>query len=268
MSEAVASSAVRIEASVAAALGVAAVAIGSAAGACRVGAGVGAICAVATLVLSRRDEMRAAAIASRSADVGASRNAEVGASRSADVRAESGSVAARAILGAIAAVSLAWGALQPPADLPFGRVAGYRALSGFALFFLSAYLCSHLRASFRKARFAVLLACFAALALARSVPLLDVLAAIASAVLLRELGGATGELSGIVLLFPPQLVPPWLPFVLAAIVVARRLAVLAPAAAALACAAAFSGVPWSCNPPAALLGLVCAAAAVSSRAPT
>jgi hypothetical protein len=176
-----------------------------------------------------------------------------------------GELATRTILGAIAAAALAWSALQPPADLPLGRAAGYRALSAFALFFLSAYLCGHLRASFRKARFLVLLACFAVLALARALPFLDVVVAVASAVLLRELGGTTGELAGLVLLFPPQLVPAWLPFALALLVLLRRVIVLAPASATLACAAAFAGVSWLCDPPAALLGLLCAAAAATSR---
>lgn len=96
-----------------------------------------------------------------------------------------------AALGAAAAAELAFLALDAR------RPAGVHWLSLAALVALSAYLCLHLRASLIKARFILLLACFAAIALASGVPWWAVLAALVAAFA----GGRLSEPGAAMLLF-------------------------------------------------------------------
>src|SRR5437016_11392250 len=75
---------------------------------------------------------------------------------------------ARAILGAGSAVGLACHLFSNPtfyAD-PRAFQGGFRWLALIALLLLSAYLCPHLRASLIRARFPLLLACFALMGIA------------------------------------------------------------------------------------------------------
>ncbi|HUJ26430.1 MAG TPA: hypothetical protein VLW85_10445 [Myxococcales bacterium] len=99
-----------------------------------------------------------------------------------------------AVLGAVAAAELCWIALDAR------RPAGVHWLAMAALVALSAYLCVHLRASLIKARFFLLLACFAVIALACGVQWWAVLAMLAGGWLLSRVR-AVGELAAVMLLF-------------------------------------------------------------------
>jgi hypothetical protein len=170
-------------------------------------------------------------------------------------------------LGALATAGLGWMFFAPPPQMPFERVAGFRGLAALSAIFLSAYVCLHLRGSFRKARFGFLLATFAAMALAADMPALEVAFAIAAAVLLRILGGTTGELGALAVLFPlPSGTVP-LAVVLLLLAALRRLRLLPVIAAATGagfCAAAALGSPSACASPALGLGLLAAAAAAAA----
>lgn len=170
-------------------------------------------------------------------------------------------------LGVLATAGLARMFFAPPPQMLFARVAGFRGLAALSAIFLSAYVCLHLRGSFRKARFGFLLATFAAMALAADMPVLEVAFALAAAVLLRILGGTTGELGALVVLFPlPSGAIP-LAVVLLLLAALRRLRlmpVISAAAGAGFCAAAALGSPVACASPALGLGLLAATAAAAA----
>jgi hypothetical protein len=171
------------------------------------------------------------------------------------------------LFGALATAGLARMFFAPPPEVPFARVAGFRGLAALSLIFLSAYVCPHLRGSFRRARFGFLLATFAAMALAADMGALEVAFAIAAALLLRILGGTTGELGGLAVLFPlPSGAVPLavVLLLLAALRRLRLLPVIASAAGAGFCAAAALGSPAACASPALGLGLLAAAAAAAA----
>jgi hypothetical protein len=171
------------------------------------------------------------------------------------------------VFGALATAGLARMFFAPPPQMAFARVAGFRGLAALSAIFLSAYVCLHLRGSFRKARFGFLLATFAAMAIAATVPPLEVAGAIAAAMLLRILGGTTGELGALAVLFPlPSGAIP-LAVVLLLLTALRRLRllpVIAAAAGAGFCTAAALGSPAACASPALGLGLLAAAAAAAA----
>jgi len=109
-----------------------------------------------------------------------------------------------------------------------------------------------------------LLATFAAMALAATMSPLEVVFAVAAALLFRSLAGTTGELGALAVLFvlPSGMVP--LAVVLLFFAVLRRLRllpVIAAAAGAGFCAAAALGIPTACASPALGIGLLAAAAA-------
>jgi hypothetical protein len=214
-----------------------------------------ALAAAALVVVAgqRRLELAAAA--------GAPRAAPANASLSLPLRLP------QVVLGALATAGLAWMFFAPPPQVPFARVAGFRGLAALSAIFLSAYVCLHLRGSFRKARFGFLLATFAAMAIAADMPALEVAFAIAAAVLLRILGGTTGELGALAVLFPlPSGAVPLAAvlLLLAALRRLRLLPVIAAAAGAGFCAAAALGSPAACASPALGLGLLAAAAAAAA----
>ena len=168
------------------------------------------------------------------------------------------------VFGALATAGLARMFFAPPLQVPFARVAGFRGFAALSAIFLSAYVCLHLRGSFRKARFGLLLATFAAMALAATMSPLEVVFAVAAALLFRSLAGTTGELGALAVLFvlPSGMVP--LAVVLLFFAVLRRLRllpVIAAAAGAGFCAAAALGIPTACASPALGFGLLAAAAA-------
>ena len=176
-------------------------------------------------------------------------------------------LAAAIVFGALATAGLARMFFAPPLQLTFARVAGFRGFVALSAIFLSAYVCLHLRGSFRKARFGFLLASFAAMALAATMPPLQVVFALAAAVLLRLLGGTTGELGALAVLFP--LPAGAVPLAVALLVLAalrrlRLLPVIAAAAGAGFCAAAALGSATACASPALGIGLLAAAAAAAA----
>jgi hypothetical protein len=174
----------------------------------------------------------------------------------------------QAVLGAGCAAGLVWHLFVRPTAWgdPLVFQGGFRGFVVLSLVLLSAYLCVHLRASLVRARFLLLLACFALMALVvlRVSPqpegyrwdvryaLLALM--VASAWLLaRAVPGVTGELAALLLLLQPGallvLERGWMGlvamFCLAALArVARGLrrgaAVLAPVTVPLACAAALA----------------------------
>jgi hypothetical protein len=171
------------------------------------------------------------------------------------------------VLGALATAGLARLFFAPPPEMPFARVAGFRGLAALSLLFLSAYVCMHLRGSFRKARFGFLLATFAAMGFAAGMTFVEVAFGVAAAMLLRIVGGTTGELAALAVLFPlPSGVVP-LAIVLLFFAALRRmrlLPVIAAAAGAGFCAAAILGSPAACAAPALGVGLLAAAAAAAA----
>jgi hypothetical protein len=171
------------------------------------------------------------------------------------------------LFGALATAGLARMFFVPPPQIPFPRVAGFRGLAALSAIFLSAYVCLHLRGSFRKARFGFLLASFAAMAVAATMPPVEVAFAIAAAILLRILGGTTGELGALAILFPlPSGAVP-LAVVLLLLTALRRLRllpVIAAAAGAGFCTAAAVGSAAACASPALGVGLLAAVAAATA----
>ena len=101
---------------------------------------------------------------------------------------------AQIFFGAAAAGELAWLAIEGPG--PAG--VHWMAVSGLVL--LSAYLCVHLRASLNRARYLLLLACFAVIALACGLPWWVALA-LPAAAWLASLRLAAVELPSLFLLF-------------------------------------------------------------------
>jgi hypothetical protein len=161
--------------------------------------------------------------------------------------------------------------LLSPYGVPFPRLAGYRAFSVMGLVLTSAYLCMHLRASLRRARFLLLVACFLVMQLAvsfgwavQSLPLL------AAALLLSALGTVTAELAAAFLLFaatPAATFGPTTALALWAAVLLRFrhagwAAIAAPLAAAAWCTGALLFAPSLCELPSLGIGLFCAAAAL------
>jgi len=172
------------------------------------------------------------------------------------------------VLGGLATAGLAQLFLAPPPEMPFARVAGFRGLAALSLIFLSAYVCLHLRGSFRRARFGLLLATFAAMALAAEMPPLQVAAGVAAALLLRRIGGTTGELAALAVLFPlpSGIVPLAVVLVVFSLFRRMRLAPVIAAAASLGfCIAAALGSATACATPALGTGLLAAAAAAAGR---
>jgi len=171
------------------------------------------------------------------------------------------------IFGVLATAGLARMFLAPPPELPFARAAGFRGFVALSAIFLSAYVCLHLRGSFRKARFGFLVASFAAMALAATMPPLEVVFAVLAVLLLRLIGGTTGELAALAVLFPLRTGAVPLAVVLFFFAAFRRLRLLpiiAAAAGAGFCAAAALGIPAACASPALGIGLCAACAAAAA----
>src|SRR5439155_1281015 len=115
------------------------------------------------------------------------------------------------VLGAAVAGVLIMHFLFPALELPFARRAGYRAFAVMGLVLTSAYLCLHLRASLRRARFLLLVACFVVLAMAAAPSwswALEAVALMSAALLLGQLGGVAPELAAVLLLFASPLGAP------------------------------------------------------------
>jgi hypothetical protein len=115
------------------------------------------------------------------------------------------------LLGAALAAALLMHFFFPPPELPFARLAGYRAFSVMGLVLASAYLCLHLRASLRRARFLLLVACFVVLAMAAAPSwtwALEAVELMVAALLLGQLGGTVPELAAALLLFAAPLGAP------------------------------------------------------------
>jgi hypothetical protein len=187
------------------------------------------------------------------------------------VRQRGTRVSTEILLGAALAGALLMHFLFPPPELPFARLAGYRAFAVMGLVLASAYLCLHLRASLRRARFLLLVACFVVLAMAAAPSWSWVLEAV-------ELGGVAGELAAVLLLFAAPLGAP--SAVAAGAVLALWSALLyvdrdaewptiaAPAAGVVVCAAGLLFRGSLCDVPALGVGVFCAAVALeAARAP-
>lgn len=185
------------------------------------------------------------------------------------------------ILGMALAGALVMHFFFPPPELPFARLAGYRAFAVMGLVLASAYLCLHLRASLRRARTLLLVACFIVLAMAAAPSwswALEAVELMVAALLLGQLGGIAPELAAALLLFAAPLGAP--SGVAAAGVLAlwsgllyvdraaRWPALGAPVAAAAVCAAGLLFRGSLCDVPALGVGLFCAAAAFESAAPS
>jgi len=171
------------------------------------------------------------------------------------------------VFGLLATAGLARLFFAPPPELPFARAAGFRGFVALSAIFLSAYVCLHLRGSFRKARFGFLLASFAAMALAATTPPVQVVFAVLAALLLRLVGGTTGELAALAVLFPLRAGAIPLAVVLFFFAAFRRLRLLpvvAAAAGAGFCAAAALGIQTACDSPALGIGLCAACAAAAA----
>jgi hypothetical protein len=191
------------------------------------------------------------------------------------VRQRGPQLAAEIVLGAAVALALVMLFFFPPPELPFARLAGYRAFAVMGLVLAAAYLCLHLRASLRRARFLLLVACFVVLAMAVAPSwtwALEALELMIAALLLGQLGGVAPELAALLLLFAAPLgAPSGVP---AAAVLAlwsgllyvdraaRWPSVGAPIAAAVLCAAGLLFRGSLCDVPALGVGLFCAGAAV------
>jgi len=175
------------------------------------------------------------------------------------------------LLGILATAGLARMFFAPPPEMPFARFAGFQGLAALSSIFLSAYVCLHLRGSFRKARFGFLLATFAAMGFAAGMTPLEVACGVAAALLLRVVGGTTGELAALAVLFPLPSGIVALAVVLLPLAALRRmrlLPVIAAAAGAGFSAAALLGSSTACASPALGIGLLgCAAAAAAPQQP-
>jgi hypothetical protein len=192
----------------------------------------------------------------------------------AAVRQRGGRVSTQILLGAALAGALLMHFFFPPPELPFARLAGYRAFAVMGLLLAAAYLCLHLRASLRRARFLLLVACFVVLAMATAASwgwVLEAVELMVAALLLGQLGGAASELASALLLFASPLGAP--SGVAAGAVLALWSALLyvdryaqwptlvAPAAGAVVCAAGLLFRGSLCDVPALGVGVFCAAAA-------
>jgi len=186
---------------------------------------------------------------------------------------------AQIALGAALAGALLMHFFFPPAQLPFARLAGYRAFAVLGLVLTAAYLCLHLRASLQRARFLLLVASFLVLALAASPSwtwIAEALELAVAALLLARLATPTAELAAALLLFTAALGSSHGPVGAAVLVVwsgvllAQRGAawtrVAAPLAGAAYCVAASFLAQSVCEVPALGIGLFCAAAAVEGSA--
>jgi hypothetical protein len=185
--------------------------------------------------------------------------------------------ATQIVLGAAVAGALAMHFFFPPPELPFARLAGYRAFAVMGPVLLAGYLCLHLRASLRRARFLLLVACFVVLAMAAAPSwswALEAVELMVAALFLGQLGGIAPELSAVLLLFAAPLGAPL--GVAAAAVLALWSALLyvdrnaswpimvAPLAGAVACGAGLVFRGSLCDVPALGVGFFCAAAAFES----
>jgi hypothetical protein len=186
-------------------------------------------------------------------------------------------VSTQVVLGVGLAGALVMHLLFPPPELPFARLAGYRGFAVMGLVLAAAYLCLHLRASLRRARFLLLVACFVVLALAAAPSwswVLEALELIVVALVVGQLGGFAPELAAVFLLFAAPLGSMYGAAAGAVLALwsallyvdrgARWPVVLAPVAGCAACAV---GLLWPrslCEVPALGVGLFCAAAAVEA----
>jgi hypothetical protein len=102
------------------------------------------------------------------------------------------------LLGAGCASGIAWQLLAGAR-----RPEGFRWLAVTALVLLSAYLCTHLRASLIKARFFLLLVCFAVMGATFNAWPMLALMLLAAWTLSRVGQGTTGELAALFLLYQP-----------------------------------------------------------------
>lgn len=193
------------------------------------------------------------------------------------VRRRGALVSTQIVLGAAVAGALAMHFFFPPPELPFARLAGYRAFAVMGLVLACAYLCLHLRASLRRARFLLLVACFVVLAMAAAPSwswALEAVELMIAALLLGQLGGVPSELAAVLLLFASPLGAP--SGITAAAVLALWSALLyvdrakrwatigAPLAGSLVCAAGLVFPGSVCDVPALGVGLFCAATALES----
>ena len=186
-------------------------------------------------------------------------------------------VSTQVLLGAALAGALVMHLLFPPPELPFARLAGYRGFAVMGLVLAAAYLCLHLRASLRRARFLLLVACFVVLALAAAPSwswTLEAVELTVAVLVFGQLGGVVPELASVFLLFAAPLGAMYGAAAGAVLVLwsvflyvdrhARWPAAVAPIAGCVACAA---GLLWPgvlCEVPALGVGLFCAAAAVEA----
>jgi hypothetical protein len=182
------------------------------------------------------------------------------------------------LLGAALAGALVMHFFFPPPELPFARLAGYRAFAVMGLVLASAYLCLHLRASLRRARFLLLVACFVVLAMAAAPSwswALEAVELMIAALLLGQLGGVASELAAVLLLFAAPLGAPSamaagavLALWSALLYVDRKAewpTIATPIAGAVVCAAGLIFRGSLCDLPALGVGLFCAAAAFTAR---
>jgi len=182
---------------------------------------------------------------------------------------------AQIVLGAGLTGALVMHLLFPPAELPFARLAGYRAFAIMGLVLASAYLCLHLRASLQRARFLLLVACFVVLALAAAPSwnwTFEAVELMFAALFIGQTGAPAPQLAAALMLFGAPLGAPY--GAAAAAVLALWSALLyvdhaapwARLAAALAgCGYCAVGLLWPglvCEGPALGVGLFCAAAAL------
>jgi hypothetical protein len=195
----------------------------------------------------------------------------------AALRRRAALLSTQVVLGVGLAGALVMHLSFPPAELPFGRLAGYRGFAVMGLVLAAAYLCLHLRASLRRARFLLLIACFVVLALAAAPSwswVLELVELVIAALAFGQLGGVTPELAAVFLLFSAPLgamygaVAGGVLALWSALLYVDRGArwplVVAPIAGCAACAV---GLLWPrslCEVPALGVGLFCAAAAVEA----
>jgi hypothetical protein len=181
------------------------------------------------------------------------------------------------ILGAALTAALAMHFFFPPPELPFARFAGYRAFAIMGLVLASAYLCLHLRASLRRARFLLLVACFVVLAMAAAPSwswALEAVGLMIAALLLGQLDGVAPELAAVLLLFSSPLGAPSGVAAAAVLAVwsallyvqrdARWTSIGVPVAGAAVCAAGLLFAGSICDVPTLGVGLFCAGAAFAA----
>ncbi len=193
----------------------------------------------------------------------------------AAVRGRGPQTLAQIVLGAGLVGTVAMHLIFPPAELPFARLAGYRAFAAVGLVLALAYLLLRLPAKLQRARFLLLVLCFVVLALAAAPSWAWVAEAVelaAAALILGSGCGVTAQLAAGLLLFGAALGSPYgaigggVLLVWSAALRAQRgapwRAMAAPLAGAAWCAAGLLSPGSVCDVPALGVGLFCAAAAV------